>query len=310
MKIIVMGCSGWIAHYLASEFKKRAPAASMVGTYHTKKPAFDFPMMALSNSDHHRMLDLMTREEPTAIVNLTRGESEADLNLHKKIIEFSNSSGTYYVYASSFNACDAQLVEDHVETELPSATSEYGKFKASCERALLESAKKFATFRFASTHGWAPNRLSRTESFLKRIASGEKVVTPRGIKQNRTAVNDLAAMMAAIVVAGGEGIFHLGTFDSSDEVDFLQRLAAEFGYDRNVVVPGEHVPTNANMVPGKIYMMFCDEFRLTESDTIAQVARMPGLSRYRSLRGRRDSDSLNQPLTAAQERPSPRFRAE
>ena len=293
MKTILMGCSGWISHYLASEFTKRAPAASMVGTYHKKKPAFDFPMMALSISDHHRMLDLMTREEPTAIVNLTRGESEADFNLHKKLIEFSNSGGTHYVYASSFNACDAQLVEDHLETELPSAASEYGKFKASCERALLESAKKFAIFRFAATHGWAPNRPSRTESFLKKIASGEKVVTPRGIIQNRTAVNDLAAMMAAIVVAGGEGIFHLGTSDASDEVDFLQRLAAEFGYDRDVVVPGEHLPTNANMVPGKIYKMFGDEFRRTESDTILQVASMPELSPYRSPWVRRNSSPRN-----------------
>lgn len=294
MKIILMGCSGWISHYLASAIMKRAPLSSIIGTYKTRRPTFDFPLVSLSNADHHRMLDLLEHEEPTAIVNMTRGESDSDFAAHKKLIEFSNVNGIHYFYTSSFNACDAQLSYDHLETELPAASSEYGKFKASCERALLETSKKFATFRFSATHGWAPNRCARTEEFLKKIIAGEKIVTPSGIIQNRTAVNDLAEMMAAVVIAGGEGIFNLGTSDASDEIDFLRRLATEFGYDGNVVVSGEPTPTNANMIPEKIYKMFGGEFYRTEADTIAKVARMPELDRYKSSENCRDSSLKNQ----------------
>jgi len=285
MKIVLLGCSGWISHYVAHAIMKRASLASIIGTYKTRRPASNFPMISLSNADHDHMLDLLEREEPTAIVNMTRGESDADFIAHQKIIDFSNVSGSHYFYTSSFNACDAQLTHDHLETELPSAASEYGKFKANCERALLETSKKFAIFRFSATHGWAPNRCARTEEFLKKVVAGEDVIIPTGIIQNRTAVNDLAEMIAALVIAGGEGIFNLGSSDASDEVDFLRRLAIAFGYDGNAVVSGEQSPTNANMVPDKIYKMFGNEFYRTEEHAIANVARMPELNRYK----RRDS---------------------
>jgi dTDP-4-dehydrorhamnose reductase len=253
----------------------------IIGTYNKRKPVFNFPLVALSNTDQDQVLELLEREQVTAVVNMTRGEDEIDFTMHRKLIDFGNSHGVHYFYASSFNACDAQLAEDHRESELPSAQSDYGKFKARCEQALMSDSKRFAIFRFSATHGWAPNRCARTEDFLKKVSSGEKVTVHQGIMQNRTAVTDLAGMMAAVIVAKGEGVFHLGTVDASDEIDFLRRLAREFGYDDSLVIPGDASPTNANMVPGKILRMFGNEFFRTETDTITSVGRVPELAPYR-----------------------------
>ncbi len=281
MKIAIIGCSGWIAHYLALALPGRAQRASIIGTYNSRKPSISFPTVSLSNADHDQMLDLLEREEVTSIVNMTRGEGEVDFAMHRKLIDFGNSHGVHYSYASSFNACDAQLEHDHNESELPSAQSEYGKFKTRCEQALSSLSKKFAIFRFSATHGWAPNRCARTEEFLKKIASGEKVIVPQGIIQNRTAVSDLAAMMAAVIATHGEGVFHLGTVDASDEVEFLKKLANEFGHDPSLVLAGDPMPTNANMVPGKVFTMFGEEFRRTERNTLLTVGKIPELAHLR-----------------------------
>jgi hypothetical protein len=94
-------------------------------------------------------------------------------------------------------------------------------------------------------------------------------------------VKDLADMMAAVIAARGEGVFHLGTVDASEEIKFLRSLASEFGHDASLVVTGEALPTNANMVPVKILKMFGEEFRRTESDTLAAVGRVPELAPFR-----------------------------
>ena len=280
MKIALLGSSGWVAHYLVPALRKRIAGVQLIGTYRTRKPDFDFPLFALANSDHDSVISLLERENVSAVINLTRGESDVDFLSHQRLIEYGNRKNANYFYISSFNACDSQIAHAHDESEPPSAQSDYGKFKARCERALMENSKRFAIFRFSSIHGWDPNRPSRTENFLKKLAAGEGRVVSTGIIQNRAAVSDLAGMIAAVVERRGEGVFHLGTADASEEVDFLRRMARAFGYDEGLIEAGKPAPSNANMVPGKILSLCGEEFRRTEEDTIAEVLKMPELRRY------------------------------
>ncbi len=280
-KIALLGCSGWVSFYLASALKQRIAHATLVGTYANKPPASGIMARQLPNANAAGILAYLEWEEVDAVVNLTRGETEEDFHFHQKLIEFCNGKGLGHYYCSSFNACDAQLAHDHDESELPQAQSDYGKFKARCERALLESSKQHAIFRFSASHGWAPNRIARTEEFLKKLAAGESISVHRGIIQNRTAVTHLAEMMAAVIAKEATGIFHLGTTDASDEIDFLRRLAFIFGHDPEAIIPGEDSPTNANMVPGKILQIFGRELERTEADTLSAVANMPGLAKYK-----------------------------
>lgn len=280
LKIALLGSSGWVAHYLAPALRQRIAGAHLIGTYKTRKPDFDFPLFALTNSDHDAVISMLERENVSAVVNLTRGESEIDFAMHQRLIDYGNRKDASYFYLSSFNACDSQLTRDHEESELPSAQSDYGKFKARCERALTADSKRFAIFRFSSIHGWNPSRLSRTENFLQKLAAGQRRVVSTGIVQNRAAVTDLAAMIAAVVETRREGVFHLGTTDASEEVDFLKRMARAFGQDEGLIEPGKPDPTNANMVPGKI-LSLGGEFRRMEADTIFAALNTPELQKYK-----------------------------
>ena len=77
-----------------------------------------------------------------------------------------NRLNGHYSYASSFNACDAQLSNPHLEDKLSQAQSEYGIFKSRCEEEMKSSSKSYSIFSFSATHGWALNRTGRTEAFL------------------------------------------------------------------------------------------------------------------------------------------------
>lgn len=280
-KIAILGCSGWIGSFLAPALCYRINGTSLIGTYSSKCPTSLISAKQLPNQNSNAIIEFLERAGVTSVVNLTRGEQEADFLLHKRLIEFGNMTGAHYFYASSFNACDAQLIHDHQEFELPSAQSEYGKFKARCEKELFESSKRFAIFRFSATHGWAPNRVARTEEFLLRLKTQVPFTVNKGIIQNRTAVTQLAAMMAAVIDTKCEGVFHLGSIEPSDEVDFCKRLALAFGYDPEIIVEGENSPTNAFMVPDKILQLFGAEFRFTETDAIAAVSNMQELQSYK-----------------------------
>lgn len=279
-KIALLGCSGWISSYLVKALASRIPETFLVGTYANTPPTTKIFSKQLANTDIEEMLSFLEKEKVSAIVNLTRGETESDFLAHQGIIAFCNCEKIPYYYCSSFNACDAQLTHDHLESEQASAKSEYGKFKAKCEEELIKNCNHYAIFRFSATHGWAPNRISRTEEFLRKLKNNETVSVHRSIIQNRTAVTHLAAMMAAVIANEGRGIFHLGTVDTSDEIDFLKKLAQAFGYDPSKVNSNEELPTNANMVPKRILEMFGKEFEITEAETISVVSNMPGLQQY------------------------------
>jgi dTDP-4-dehydrorhamnose reductase len=252
----------------------------LVGTYANKPPAHEINACRIPNQNPSEIFAYLEKYHTKAVVNFTRGEAEADFVFHQKLVQFANVNHVSYFYCSSFNACDAQLSHDHHESELPNAQSDYGKFKARCERELRDASGRFAIFRFSATHGWAPNRIARTEEFLQKLVRKETVTVHRGIVQNRTAVPDLASMMAAVIAVDETGVFHLGTVDTSEEMDFLRNMASAFGHDPSLVVPGASSPTNANMVPGKILELFDKEFERRETETIATVARTPELQQY------------------------------
>ncbi|MCB0385055.1 MAG: sugar nucleotide-binding protein, partial [Bdellovibrionales bacterium] len=230
------------------------------------------------NSDS---LPIVEEVRPDYFLHLARGEEEEDFVFHQNLIPMLNRLGVHYSYASSFNAVDSNTESDHMENEPAHAQTDYGKFKARCEKELMEKSQSYAIFRFSAVHGWAPGRVSRTEAFLQKLQAGEKVTVDRGVLQNRPYVGHLAAMMIDVILAEGQGVFHLGPQDASEELDFLSTIAQEFGYSQDQILKGQLTPVNAFMIPGKIFDMLGDRWRLSEEETIRKVVATPELQKYR-----------------------------
>ncbi len=103
-----------------------------------------------------------------------------------------------------------------------------------------------------------------------------------GVVKNRLFVGDLTNFIATLVSANdAEGVWHLGTSDSSEEILFLRKLAFAFGYDSAQIVESEKVDWNLTTVVGKISERFPDLKVPSEADTIVKVAAQPELAKYR-----------------------------
>lgn len=277
-RALVLGASGWLGHRL---WDALGDDCERLGIYHHHEPVFSGETIRTANKDHDGILRHVIRYAPTHLFNLARGESEADFDLHRRLIDLCSQEAIHYSYASSFNACDADVSTSHKESDLPNATTAYGQFKARCELALMEGSVAHAIFRFPMVHGWAPHRETRTVAFLRRLSANEPVQVPVGLVQNRIADTQLARMMVSIARHSGQGVFHLGAVDHSDEVDFLRSLALAFGYPTSLVQPGDDEPCNAVMIPQKVFDLGGDSLRCTEQDAIAALVNDPQLQRYR-----------------------------
>lgn len=270
--ILILGASGWVGHYLAPLLV--AEGKHVIAAYANRIPVYDCPTRKL----HSGNLDALTELSAAHVVNLSRGETEAEFRFHQALIAFTNEHDTRYLFASSFNAVDAELARPHQESDPANAQSDYGKFKVRCEEELLRFCKRPLAFRFPAVHGWAPNRVARTEHFLQRLAAGEQVPVQTGIVQNRLFVGDLARLIAHCVQdEDAEGVFHFGAADASEELEFLRALAEAFGY-RGRVIPGEANPCNAVMVPEKLRKR--GVALPSEADAIARVRAQPELAKY------------------------------
>ncbi|WP_372655189.1 sugar nucleotide-binding protein [Halobacteriovorax sp.] len=279
-KILILGSSGWIAHYLIPSLKKEFGDCHIVGSVLNNKPEHLIDIFQASNDQIEIIDEQIGNLQPDIVINMTRGEDSDAVALHKYLIEKSVSLGFHYNYFSSFNALDANIENEHYEDETPNAQTEYGEFKALCEKELTKYGDNFSIFRFGATHGWAPNSQSRTELFLEVMLSGESLTIDRGVLQNRLATNHLANMMAAVLKRKGEGVFHFGARDGSDEIDFLRNLAESFGHPREQIIEGGVNKCNALMIPERTIKLIGPEYEKSEEDTLFAIRHMIRLAQY------------------------------
>ncbi|WP_417335671.1 sugar nucleotide-binding protein [Halobacteriovorax marinus] len=279
-KILILGSSSWIAHYLIPSLKKEFGECHIVGSVLNNKPEHLIDTFKASNDQLEIIDEQIIALSPDIVINMTRGEDDDGFALHKYLIEKSQTMNFHYNYFSSFNALDANVSSEHYEDEMPNSQTEYGQFKAKCELELEKSGDDFSIFRFGATHGWAPNSQSRTELFLEVMLSGESLTIDRGVLQNRLATNHLADMMAAVLKRDGKGVFHFGARDGSDELDFLRELAHSFGHPREQVIEGGINSCNALMIPERTLKLIGPSYEKSEEDTIIAVRHMIRLAQF------------------------------
>lgn len=278
-KILLLGSSGWIAHYLIDELKRMN--FRIIGVSNSNEPKHQIVNYFFNIEDTNFCKDIKNIDFDI-FLNMHHSKNfERSLEIHKDLSNYCKEKQKHYVYFSSANAVDADPSRAHEEGEVANGASEYGAFKANCEKYLCDNHKKACIIRFPAAHGFAPNRIARTEEFLKKLTTDGKVSVAKGVYQNRPFVGHLAKMIARIVHDEHSGVFHLGTYDTSDEFDFCTRIAEAFGHDANKLIEGDKYDFNMTVIPKRIYELYGDEFRFTEQDTINELVKCSFLSQYR-----------------------------
>ena len=219
---------------------------------------------------------------PNVIVNFLRGENEEGYNIHKSIIDFCNKDKSHYIYASSVLSLDAYEKINLTENILAKSLSEYGIFKENCEKMLYHSTVDWTALRFSSLQGYCAHKHTRNEALLNRLFNGEDIYVDSGVIQNRMFVDDMILIVEKIIERTIKGIIHIGTIDSSDEIDFLRKQANLFGYSSDrIKESGNQRNVNLNCIPFKIHELFGDDFKLNEKNTLERINNIKEFDKYR-----------------------------
>lgn len=286
-KILILGSSCWVAHYLIKDLLANDFEVIGISNKNTPKHNIENYLIDMNSSQY---FDQIKNSKAQIILNMIHSpDYERSFQLHKQIVEYTNNKNIFYVYMSSSNACDATLGRASLENDKACASSEYGKYKAKCENYLLNKLKNkaintnldFCIIRFPATHGYAPNRLSRTEEFLAKLQKREKIKLPTGIIQNRPYTGHLSSMISRLIQDKQTGIFHLGTYDESDEKDFLIRVARAFGYTTENFKLGNTYEHHMSVTPQRIYELYGSKYRFSEEETIQALLKDPALTKYK-----------------------------
>lgn len=281
-KVLLIGSSGWVAHYLIKDLK--LVQCEVIGISNKHKPLHDIHNIQIEISDEYFMEEVKKLKCDSIVNMLHSKDFELSDKINQQLSEYCLKSNIHYCFISSSNALDGDPSKPHHENELANGGSDYGKYKAKCESYVIKHDAAACIIRFPATHGYAPNRLARTEEFLAKLKKGEPVELIQGVYQNRPYVGHLSQMMARLILDKQSGVFHLGTHDQSDEIDFLTNLAQAFGYSKEHLTDGEKYQFHMTVYPKRIYELYGDEFKYSESDTIEALKNCQQLAKYKATR--------------------------
>ena len=278
MTALILGSSGWVAHYLIPELQTLGLDVIGISQKNNPKHSINNTNHSIESDD---FIDEVRKISCDVIINMLHSKNyKKSAILNEKISKHCIETKIHYFYMSSANALDGESTKPHIESDLANGGSDYGKYKAECEHYLYAHHPKSCILRFPATHGYAPNRIARTEDFLQKLNNSQTVSIFTGVFQNRPYVGHLAKMMARIIKDKHSGIFHLGTKEQSDEFDFFKNLALAFGYPDYQVSKGEKHDFYLTVFPKRIYELYGNEFLFSEQDTIKELLKSDELQKY------------------------------
>lgn len=273
---LILGARSWIGYHLGRQLESVGWQVKGTSSRARTTEANEFYQLDSVGG----VTALLDQLQPQIIVNLLIGTTEKEYAIHKNALRHVQDDNSYYVYASSALALDGYTTEPLVESLAPRSVSEYGQFKGRCEQLITESRDADCLIlRFSSIHGWSPYKASRTVNLLEKVRHGETVQVDTGVLQNRLTDQMLSETIVSLVSRRAVGVAHIGTDDSSEEVDFLRRLAELFGYSPEHIIERKPRPVNLAVIPelgrhpdGAIY----------EADTLNQLLKNPALQMYKA----------------------------
>ena len=285
--VLILGARSWIGFRLIEAILNQQASAVVQGTTSSRS-------LKSIESGHPDFCSAQTiadfknifrQKKYSVVINLLRGEDETGLETHRQMATECFKGGSQYVYASSALALDGYDFNQVLTEDLPAkSVTPYGQFKGACEDYLKDTYpnEDWLVLRFSSIQGWSPWKPSRNEVFLTKLQQSQTVKVSHGIKQNRVYDKIFAQAVAQLFNQSNvRGVFHLGTTDQSDEIDFLQSVAETFGYDKSMVQPEGERKVNLSLRCDRLHQVTANQWLQTEAQTITALFQEPHLNSFK-----------------------------
>ena len=278
--VLVLGCTSWIGFKLTLKLFEQGYAVS--GQSRTINHDMFWLKNQYSIDDPYELESLIERLQPDKIINLLRGEDKKGWDIFRKSV----TAPCYYVYLSSSLALEDYgpdvLLSDDLE---PKAQSRYGAFKARCEKYLKSVNRKHLIIRFNSIHGFAPHKVTRTQSFLEKLQSGTNIRVDTGVTQSRLYDEDFIGILLNHINNETTGTLHIASNDATEEIDFLRQLAITFDYTQSAILPGSKRFLANSLLPSKSMFLNHTPYKLDDQVLLSKLKSDMGLNKYISSEG-------------------------
>ena len=225
-RILILGASGFIGRAVFMELQSYF---EVYGTYCTNQEEFGDNQVYFNYCLNASELNTILEEvQPTCIISSLRGDFKEQYLAHGLLCEYIQAH--HYcklLYLSSVNVFDGKFDLPSYEFDRPLAESDYGKFKISIERMLLELIPAQTTIvRLPMVLGINSPRIIQLRQAIKNHAEFE--VYPNLIISITTA-NKIAQQVHYIINKQLDGIYHLSSNDMIHHEDLFREITSKLG---------------------------------------------------------------------------------
>ncbi|MCM4157393.1 sugar nucleotide-binding protein [Gramella sp. AN32] len=226
-KILILGGSGFIGNAL---YKELLPYFNTHCSFRTPNDFFE------ENHQFHQFdmetenIDILLQNlKPDIIISATRGNFDAQVNLHFSIIRYLVNFKSKLIFISSANVFDAFTNYPSYEYDKTLSMSVYGRFKIKIENALLRLPNHmYNIVRLPMVFGKNSPRVKEIRGFLDVNEAME--VFPN-VVINTTEIQKVTQQIHYIINRNKQGVFHLGSKDLIHQKDFIEDICEGLGYE-------------------------------------------------------------------------------
>ena len=219
-KILIIGASGFIGNAL---YKELNSYFDTYGTYKTDNAFFEknqkFFQFDMELEDISILLDQL---KPTYIISAIRGNFNSQLDMHQRVITWTQKHKCKIIFISSANVFDYFSNYPSYEYDKTLSDSVFGRFKIKIENALLRlPTHKYIIARVPMIFGAATPRIQEIKT-LHELNSPIEVFP--NVIINATSISKLTQQLHYIINRSKKGVFHLGSTDLIYHEDLIKEI--------------------------------------------------------------------------------------
>lgn len=241
-RVLILGGSGLLGKALVSRLSEDRDID--VFTTYFKNPT-GLPLNRSFQQDigdltgFKRVLDNLG---PDIIISCLRGDFERQMEFHKVAANYLNQVNGRLYFCSTANVFDNDLSKPHYEDDPTDAESDYGIFKADCEKELKKIlGENLCILRLPQIWG---KDCKRIDEILTKIKNKEEIEVYANLLYNSNTDVTIAEQVRFLIKNNLSGIYHLAAEDVITHNDFYMKLINRLGYTREIriketLLPGE-----------------------------------------------------------------------
>lgn len=230
MNVLILGASGLAGSAIT---KALQAGYSVSGTCRTPREDGGTPALLHFDLDEPQsIVPLLENTRPDAVISCLRGDFTRQLEAHRLLADVLHQHSGKLIYLSTANVFDGDLSRPHYEGDALCSDSTYGQFKIACEQLLQARLGKNCVI-LRPPEVWGRD-CPRLRVLVKSIREGTPLQTYENLSVNYTTDTQIAQWVSFILAHDLRGVFHVGTQDTSDYTEFLNRLAEQLRLSRPV----------------------------------------------------------------------------